>query len=125
MFAILSTSLILEDGNFEVSTLNLDQAWAWVRERNPTNFCGHETVRVLGLEPAKTRETCPGYTEALCLSPRGRLEFGREYSVEEILRIGVNFRLIRKLPPPPPDHTAHLRGDEGISWAEQEAHWKS
>lgn len=97
MKVILSTSLILEDGIFRSRSLTLEEAQAWVAENNPQNFCGHSTVKVLGLEPAASREQCRGYTAALCLSAKGRLEFGREYSVEEILAIGVDFRLVEEV----------------------------
>jgi len=94
---ILSTALILEEGTFKVTKLTVDQALAWVNNHDPINFCGHETTLALGLEPAKDRAVCPGYEKALCLKPLGRLEFGREYTVEEIDAIGVEFTLIEKM----------------------------
>lgn len=97
MKVILSTALILEDGLFQSRSLSLDEARAWVIENQPKNFCGHQTVKVLGIEPAATREACTGYEQALCLSAKGRLEFGKEYSVEEIEQIGVDFRLITRI----------------------------
>ena len=94
---ILSSPLVLERDLYSVSELSLEEAKRWVKERKPTNYCSHQTVKVLGLEPAQSREACNGYDEALCLKPVGRLEFGREYSRQEILKIGVTPILIKKI----------------------------
>jgi hypothetical protein len=93
---ILSTTLLLEDGVFEMKTLTKEEAVSWVKAHNPRNYCGHQTVKVLGLEPSTSRDVCPGYFQALCLKPQGRLNFGQEYSVEEIEEIGVLFQLITR-----------------------------
>ena len=55
-------------------------------------FTQHQTIKILGLEPAKERVV---YTpEAnhiqMWIKPRGRLEFGREYTIEEIEKIGYD-----------------------------------
>lgn len=92
---ILSTSLVLEPGTFETSELTLEQAQAWLDD-DIDNYCGHQTVRLLGLEPDEERRQCVGYDEALCLRAKERLEFGREYTVDEIKEIGVEFMLIVK-----------------------------
>ena len=94
---ILSTTLLLEAGTFQNKTISMAEAIEWVNTHNPINFCGHETVKVLGLEPTKTRDVCGGYNQALCLKPNGRMEFGREYSVQEILDVGVSFNLITRI----------------------------
>lgn len=94
---ILSTKLVLEDGIFEAITLSQQQAQEWVERSCPENYCGHETVRLLGFEPEKNRRQCDGYDEALCLSSKSRLEFGREYTIKEIREIGVQYVLIRRL----------------------------
>jgi len=93
---ILSTPLLLEEGIFSARIISLDEAREFVRRNQPQNFCGHQTVKVLGLEPSTSRDVCKGYDAALCLKPKGRLEFGREYTVEEILEIGVIPFLISK-----------------------------
>lgn len=93
---ILSTSLILEPGTFEVSNLSLEQAWEWLNRGPVENFCGHETVKILGLEPDRSRNSCSSYDEALAIKTKERLEFGREYGQEEIEAIGVEFMLIVK-----------------------------
>lgn len=93
---ILSAPLIIGEGTFHAKVISLAEAQKWVKAHNPQNFCGHQTVKVLGLEPSTSRAACLGYDEALCLKPKGRLEFGREYTVEEILQIGVTPILISK-----------------------------
>lgn len=91
---ILSTPMLLTEGTFNMKEISLEEAKAWVAENNPVNFVGHQTVKVLGLEPATNREACTGYQQALSLKVNGRVEFGKEYTVEEILEIGVSCFLI-------------------------------
>lgn len=93
---VLSTPMLLEPGNFSMSEITIDQAKAWVAKNNPTNFVGHSTIRVLGIEPAATRDVCGRYDSALSLKVNGRLDYGREYTVEDILDIGVTCYLIVK-----------------------------
>ena len=96
MKVILSTTILVEEGTFVARKISLYEAIKWVKTHRPYNFCGHQTVKVLGIEPAKTRETCLEYSEALCLKPKGRIDPKREYSAEEILGIGVDIFLITK-----------------------------
>lgn len=91
---ILSTALILEEGNYDVRNITLAYAQQWVEANNPTNFSGHATVLAVGVQPSKDRAVCDGYDNALVLKPLGRLEFGREYTLQEILDIGVQPMLI-------------------------------
>jgi len=93
--AILSAPLLLEEGDFTAKVITLDEARDWAKDAY--NFCGHQTVKAIGVEPSKIREDCQGYDEALALKPIGRLEFGKEYTVEEILSIGVTPFLISKI----------------------------
>ena len=95
---ILSTPLLIEEGTFKAEVISLEEAKKLVSQTDVVNnFCGHMTVKAVGLEPTKTRDQCPGYEKALSLKPLGRLEFGREYSLEEVLEIGVSCMLITKL----------------------------
>jgi hypothetical protein len=91
---ILSTALILQPGAFTAHLISIDEARQWVKKNNPKNFCGHATTLAVGVEPSKSREVCEGYDEALVLKPLGRLEFGREYTLEEVLAIGVQPMLV-------------------------------
>lgn len=86
---ILSTPMLLTTGLFRMEEITLEEAKAWVVANNPTNFVGHQTVKVLGLEPATSRDVCSGYDQALSLKVNGRIEFGKEYTVDEILEVGV------------------------------------
>ena len=97
MKVILSTPMLLETGNFTMNEISLEEAKEWVDNNEVKNYCGHETVRILDLEPAKNREECFGYSECLCLKPNARLEFGKEYTKEEIKNIGVKAFLIKKI----------------------------
>jgi len=94
---ILSTKLIIGSGTFQAEEITQGQAQDWLSQGLVENFCGHETVRILGLEPDKSRRQCDGYDEALAINAKSRLEFGREYSIKEIQAIGVEFTLIRRV----------------------------
>jgi hypothetical protein len=94
---VLSTALVIGEGVFTVENISLEEAQLWVLTENPWNFCGHITVKLVGMEPATHREQCEEYEEALVLKPLGRLEFGREYSVEELLKVGVQPMMITKV----------------------------
>ncbi len=94
---VLSSPILLEDGEFKRQTITLSEAREWVEVQEPEIFTNHETVKILGLEPAKERKTCEGYDEALVLQPVHRLEFGREYTRQEIEEIGVTAILISKI----------------------------
>jgi hypothetical protein len=94
---VLSSPVILEDGTFKAEKISLEDAKKWVVQNNPENFVGHSTVKAVGLAPSSTRAVCQGYDQALSLKVLGRLEFGKEYSEEEILAIGVEPTLICKI----------------------------
>lgn len=94
---VLSTKLLIGDGTFRARTITRQEAADWLAAGPVENYCGHETVRILGIEPDKSRKSCTGYDEALCLNAKSRLDFGKEYSLAEIEAIGVEFTLIEKL----------------------------
>lgn len=97
MKAILSSSIVFEAGVFEVERWTLHEAREWVKKNNPTCFSTHDTVRVLGVEPAKSRLACNSYVEALCVKPNERLDFAKQYTISEIEEIGVKCFYIRKV----------------------------
>jgi hypothetical protein len=97
MRVILSSPILIEDGTFTRKTITQREAQDWVDKNRPLNFSGHQTTKILGVEPAATREITKSYDEALIISPQDRLEFGREYTKEEIEEIGVTFVLIEKV----------------------------
>ena len=84
---ILSSPLIIGEGRYDVKKITVAEAKELLADGNWKNFCGHQTVRVLGVEPAEKREICKGYRTAISISPNGRLE-RREYTLEEIEEIG-------------------------------------
>lgn len=92
---ILSTKLLIGEGSFTAKRITKDEAVAWL-DSTVVNYCGHESVKIIGLEPSKSREMCSGYDEALAINAKARLE-RREYTQEEIEEIGVEFTLITKI----------------------------
>lgn len=96
-YVVLSSPILLTDGLFYRSEVTLEQAKEWVERRRPKVYSSHPTVQLLGLEPATVRETCVGYEEALVVQPLQRLDFGREYSLEELGKIGVQYVLIERV----------------------------
>jgi hypothetical protein len=92
---ILSTPLLLEEGLFSCRKVSLQEAQEFAV--GATNYVAHSTVKVLGIEPAETREVCSTYDAALCIKVHGRISAGVEYSVQEILDLGVDFYIIEKL----------------------------
>jgi hypothetical protein len=97
MQVILSSPILVEDGVFRRAEISQEEAQDWVISNNPINFSAHQTTKILGVEPAATRENTHGYDEALIISPNQRLEFGREYTKAEIEKIGVTFLMIIKV----------------------------
>jgi hypothetical protein len=91
---ILSAVLPSEGGQI-LYRLTKEQAQKWLKKGPYKNFVGHETVRLLGIEPAAERTVCgDDWGQALVIKPKGRLERGREYSAEEIEEIGYEIWLI-------------------------------
>ena len=95
-YVVLSTPMLLEVGEFKMIELTVEEATQWVVKNTPTNYVGHSTSLIVGLEPAVTREVCEAYDVALALKPVGRLTFGVEYTKEELEAIGVSCFLITK-----------------------------
>jgi hypothetical protein len=94
---ILSTSLLLEEGDFRCRKIDQTSAKFFATQPGVENFVQHSSVRILGILPAEERKTCLGYDEAIVIKPRGRLDFGKEYSLEELEKIGFDFFRIVKL----------------------------
>jgi hypothetical protein len=97
MYAILSSSVILTPGLYRCERISLIEAKEWIAKRNPIVYSTHETVRVLDVEPSHRRLACNYYDEALCVKPRRRLDaFGKQYTKDEIIKIGVDIFLITR-----------------------------
>jgi hypothetical protein len=93
---ILSSPIIIGEGTFSSEILSRRKALLWINRGPVKNYCGHESIRIFGLKPTESRQQCTYYDEALAISPQKRLEFGREYTQEEIEKIGAQFVLIRR-----------------------------
>lgn len=92
---ILSTPMLLETGVFKMTKISLEKAKEFAKRAK--NFSGHQTVKILGIEPVKIREDCESFDEALIIKPGKRLEFGKEYTKKEIEKIGYKIYLIEKM----------------------------
>ncbi|MDB4431172.1 hypothetical protein N9137_02155 [Pseudomonadales bacterium] len=86
--------LVLSGNNLlKTTVLTVEEATNWVVKNSPKNYCGHDTTRIVGIEPSQSREFCNDWDAALTFKPKGRLEYGKEYSVSEILEIGITIIL--------------------------------
>ena len=94
--AILSSPILLEDGTFHRAEITLDQAKTLINAFDTTNYTQHSSCLLLGVEPAKERVTCESYDVAIVVKPNTRLQYGREYTVEEIEDIGYKIVVIWK-----------------------------
>ena len=89
----VTSAFIPVEGKFEFRVVTKEEAKKISKENELVGvYTGHQTVKVLGLTPAEGR---PVYTPEpthiqLWIKPHGRLEFGREYSLEEIETIGYD-----------------------------------
>ena len=98
MNVILSSPLLLTAGTFKSETISLTEAIIWVNDNNPTCYSAHATVGLLGIDATSVpRNDCESYRQALILKPNKRLEFCKEYSLDEIAEIGVTCMLITNL----------------------------
>ena len=89
---VILSALIPCPGSWEISeeSLSVMKSILKLEEGEWTNYVQHETVKLLGIEPAEKHSILQGgYDEALVIKPNGRLEFGKEYTLEEIEEIGV------------------------------------
>ena len=91
---ILSTTLLLEPGKWEMREVSL--AFATKFAADATNYVGHSSVKVLGIEPTPERLECLSYDQALIVKLKGRPQFGVELSVQEIEQIGYSLYIISR-----------------------------
>lgn len=96
MNQVIISAIIPQEGTAEVYEVPLQEIREYVRKGKFVNFVGHETVKLLGVDPAKERrELNEPYDEAIVLKPKNRLDFGKEYTVDELMEIGVTCWFIR------------------------------
>jgi len=84
--------MLLECGTFSMYEVDLIEAKLFAQ--SAINYSGHETVKILGIEPNSNRNECLGFDKALVIKPHGRLQFGKEYSIEEIMNIGYTIYMV-------------------------------
>jgi len=92
---ILSSPLLLEEGTFSMREIGIGEAVKFAGQAD--NFCGHEQVRILGLDPRGARKVCGSYDAALVIKPNNRIEYNREYTISELEEIGYSIYLINKV----------------------------
>jgi len=94
---VLSSPMVLTVGLYQVMKIDLECAKFLCEHQEVKNYCPHQTVKLLGLEPSTTRDACEDYEVAICIKTKGRLEFGKEYNIKEIESIGYDIFHIRKV----------------------------
>ena len=92
---ILSVPLLLEEGVYRMEEIDLQTAKDFAKDA--TNYVAHSTAKLLGIHPAASREVCIRYDIAVVIKVSGRLEFGKEYSLEMIESIGYRIFKITKI----------------------------
>lgn len=96
--AILSAPIMLEDGVYVREEITKEAALKLINEAESViNYSTHSTCRVLNLEPATSRAECTSYKHALVIKPNQRLEFGKEYTLEEIQNMDLSYIFICRL----------------------------
>lgn len=99
--AILNTTILTQDGEFELKTISLDEAKAFIEGKEIKSYVGHDSTAkalslLLGTEVAFNREL---YTQksgetALCFKLRGRIETGQDLDWETIEKMGYDLKLL-------------------------------
>jgi len=90
------------EGVFRIRKLTKQEAIQLLRNCEATEvYTNHETIKVLGLTPCTGRPVFnpTGREVQLWVKPRARLEFGREYALDEIERIGYDIWIAEPLAP--------------------------
>jgi len=88
---VVVSAFIPAPGKWNIQELTLEESKKLVEKAdNVEVYTQHQTVKLIGLEPDSQRKTySPNGEIQLWLKPNSRLEFGREYSLEELQEIGV------------------------------------
>ena len=101
--AILNTTILTNDGYFQLKTISLEVAKKIVEENkdNLLSAIGHESTskiltELLGIEiPVNRIQFCQELKQvAICFKLNGRPEEGKILSKEEIKDIGFEFKLL-------------------------------
>ena len=85
------SSFIPAEGRWDIKKISLEEAKNLLQGAEVAVYSGHQTVKILGLSPAEGRPIyVPAGETQLWVKPKGRLDFGREYTAEEIEQIGYD-----------------------------------
>jgi hypothetical protein len=91
---VILSALLPAVGGIVLYKLTDEQARRWVAMGDLTNYVQHETVRIVGVEPAAERLECPpDWGQALVIRSPHRLEPRREYSQAEFEAMGYEIWL--------------------------------
>lgn len=99
--AILNTTILTVDGDFSLKTISLEDAKDIIKDKEITSAVGHQATsdilkNLLGIEAPVNRinfEQKPGQ-KAICFKLKGRAPEGKILSVEEMIEMGYEFKLL-------------------------------
>ena len=100
MKIVIVSAFIPAEGIYEIKKVNKDEAIKNINENELVGiYTNHQTIKILGLEPCNGRPVFnpTGKEIQLWIKPKGRLEFGREYSIEEIEEIGYDIWIAKPM----------------------------
>ncbi len=89
----ITSAFIPVEGTFQFRIISKEEAINLIKNNDLIGvFTSHQTIKVLGLKPCQGR---PIYNPELnhiqlWIKPKGRLEFGKEYTLDEIEAIGYD-----------------------------------
>lgn len=102
--AILNTSIITADGNYELKTITTEEAINLASKNEIDSAVGHASTaqiltEILGIEVPMNRQMFAQETgqQALVFKLHGRPEEGKILTRTEIEEIGYSFKLLTKL----------------------------
>jgi len=100
MKVVIVSAFIPCEGIYEIKRISKDEAIDLINKNELAGiYTNHQTIKILGLEPCQGRPIFnPNGDEIqLWIKPKGRLEFGREYSIEEIEEIGYDIWIAKPM----------------------------
>ena len=89
---VVVSAFIPSEGKWDIKKISLEEAKELVNKAKKVSiYTQHQTIKLINLEPDTERRVYipQGEEKQLWLKPNGRLEFGKEYSLEELQEIGV------------------------------------
>ncbi len=99
--AILNTTILTADGDFSLKTICLDEAKALIQDKEILSAVGHDSTAQILTELLEVdvplnriQFTQQSGQKALCFKLNGRPQEGAILSIEEIEKIGYEFKLL-------------------------------